>query len=342
VMNLSANLLGLGNAATPFGLKAMRELDSLNDKKGVATNSMILFLGINSAGLALIPTSTIALRASLGSKNAAAILIPTLVATLCSTLAVILASKWLQRRSSFSMEQFEGTSTEIKSTVDSEALKNAEAAAAKELPAQPWKQLISIAALLAIALAAFQTAKSSTLSPFESLRALLDSWTLPVLILTFVLLGFSRGVNLYATFVSAAKEGFQTAIGVIPFLVGMLVSIGMFRASGAMGVLVDALTPLVSPFGFPAEALPMALIRPLSGSGANGVMSDIMKTHGADSFLGYLVSVLNGSTETTFYVIALYFGSIGIKHMRHGLLTCLVADFVGPMAAFVVCRFYFG
>jgi spore maturation protein SpmA len=346
VMNMAANLLGLGNAATPFGLKAMRELDTLNDKKGVATDAMVLFLGINSAGLALIPISTIALRAAMGSTNAASILIPTLLATFCSTLCVIAAARWLAARKHFSRESLVGadehvSGTNIQVSPSNAALAQAESLAAIEPIRYPWREFAVAAGFLFILFAGLQSIRLAEIPAPQGLRQVIEAWTLPVLIFAFVSAGFARGVNLYATFGSAAKEGFQTAIGVIPFLVGMLVSIGMFRASGALDLLIHALSPLVAPLGFPAEALPMVLIRPLSGSGATGVMTDIMKIHGPDSFLGQLVSVLNGSTETTFYVIALYFGSINIKHMRHAIFTCLVADVVGPLVAFLACKAFF-
>jgi spore maturation protein SpmB len=156
-----------------------------------------------------------------------------------------------------------------------------------------------------------------------------------------VTLGFSRQVKVYEAFIASAKEGFQTVTAIIPFLVGMLVAIGMFRASGAMDVLVSVLSPALAPLGFPAEALPMALIRPLSGSGALGVMTESIKAYGPDSFVGYLVSVLNGSTETTFYVLALYFGAVQVKVLRHSLAACIVADFAGPLGAFVACKLFF-
>ena len=168
-----------------------------------------------------------------------------------------------------------------------------------------------------------------------------SSWLVPLLLASIALLAFGRGVKVYEAFIGSAKEGFSTAIAVIPFLVGMLVAIGMFRASGALAVVIDALAVVTSPFGFPPEALPMALIRPMSGSGATGVMSEVLKTQGPDSFVGYLVSVINGGTETTFYVIALYFGAAQVRVIRHTLLACLVSDLVAPIIAFVVCRGFF-
>jgi spore maturation protein SpmB len=180
-----------------------------------------------------------------------------------------------------------------------------------------------------------------TQSAFDVTRGVLSDWLLPLLILSIVTLGFGRQVKVYEAFIASAKEGFQTVTAIIPFLVGMLVTIGMLRTSSAINILVGLLAPLVAPIGFPAEALPMALIRPLSGSGALGVMTESLKTYGPDSFLGYLISVLNGSTETTFYVLALYFGAVQVKVLRHSLAACLVADFAGPLGAFLACKVFF-
>ncbi len=345
IMNLAANVLGLGNAATPFGLKAMQELDKLNQQKGVATNSMALFLAINTSGVAVLPLGVIAVRASMGSKDAAGIIVPTLLATSASTLFAILACKLLENRAFFAPSKYgpvEIDATHLKAP-DAASLEKAEELAAVAPKAQLWRQLVaaSIGAAIVFALVRHVMSAPIEQTAFDVTRGVLSDWLLPLLILTIVTLGFGRQVKVYEAFIASAKEGFQTVTAIIPFLVGMLVTIGMFRASGAMDVLVHALAPLVAPIGFPAEALPMALIRPLSGSGALGVMTESLKTYGPDSFLGYLISVLNGSTETTFYVLALYFGAVQVKVLRHSLAACLVADVAGPLGGFLACKVFF-
>lgn len=346
IMNFAANMLGLGNAATPFGLKAMAELDKLNERKGVATNSMALFLSINVSGLAILPLGVVAVRAASGSRDAAGIIAPTWVATICSTLCAIVVAKLLEKRKLFAPEKYGAIDVDAsqRKEADAVALRQAEELAALQLKMPTANKLLVlgvVAALLVALVLRVMEAPAGT-EAFDLARELLSGWLLPVLIIVIVTFGFGRRVKVYEAFISAAKEGFQTSVTIIPFLVGMLVAIGMFRASGAMELLVKALSPLLSPLGFPAEALPMALIRPLSGSGALAVMAEAMKTYGPDSFIGYLVSVINGGTETTFYVLALYFGAVQVKAMRHTLAACIATDFVGPMAAFIACRLFFG
>jgi len=226
---------------------------------------------------------------------------------------------------------------------DATELEKAEELAAVAPKTPLWRQLVaaSIGAAVVFALVSHVMASPASQSAFDVTRSVLSDWLLPLLILTIVTLGFGRQVKVYEAFVASAKEGFSTVIAIIPFLVGVLVSIGMFRASGAMGMLVELLTPLVAPFGFPPEALPMVLIRPLSGSGATGVLGDGLRAYGPDSFVGYLLSVLSGSTETTFYVLALYFGAVQVKAMRHTLAACLAADFAAPVGALMICRLFF-
>lgn len=345
IMNLAANVLGLGNAATPFGLKAMQELDKLNTQKGVSTNSMALFLVINTSGVAVLPLGVIAVRATLGSKDPAGIIVPTLIATMCSTVFAVIACKFLEKRSMFAASNYGPVDIDVSKlkAPDVSALEKAEELAALAPRPSLWRQLVaaSIGAAVLFALVSHVMAAPASQSGFDITRGVLSDWLLPLLILTIVTLGFGRQVKVYEAFIAAAKDGFQTVVTIIPFLVGMLVSIGMFRASGAMDVLVSVLSPVVAPIGFPPEALPMALIRPLSGSGALGVMTEAVKAYGPDSFLGYLISVLNGSTETTFYVLALYFGAVQVKVLRHSLAACLVADFAGPLGALLACKLFF-
>jgi spore maturation protein SpmA len=345
IMNFAANVLGLGNAATPFGLKAMQELDKLNTQKGVATNSMALFLAINTAGVAVLPLSVIAVRATLGSKDPAGIIVPTLLATLCSTSFAIIVCKLLEKRTLFAPEKYGAVEIDASKlrAPDAASLEKAEALAALAPKPEFWRQLVAaaIGVGIVVALGIHVVDGLRTQTPFDVTRGVLSEWLLPIMILSIVTVGFGRQVKVYEAFISSAKEGFSTVTSIIPFLVGMLVAIGMLRASGAMDVAVHLLSPLVAPLGFPPEALPMALIRPLSGSGALGVMSESIKTYGPDSFIGYLVSVLNGSTETTFYVLALYFGAVQVKVLRHTLIACLVSDFAGPLGAFIACKLFF-
>ncbi|MEW6431883.1 MAG: nucleoside recognition domain-containing protein [Myxococcota bacterium] len=347
IMNIAANVLGLGNAATPFGLKAMQELDSLNTRRGVATNSMALFLAINTSGVAVLPLGAVAVRATLGSKDPAGIILPTLIATACSTIAAVLIAKALEKRAMFAPERYADVTVEAAAAKapDAEALRQAEALAALR-PAGPlWKVLFAAAvgAAMVVALGLHVAHLPPELGALEATRGILGDWLLPLLMLVIVLVGFGRDVKVYEAFIGAAKEGFQVGVVIIPFLVAILVGVGMFRASGAMDALTGALAPVLrAAGGFPPEALPMALVRPLSGNGALGVMTEVMKTHGPDSFVGYLVSTIMGGTETTFYVLALYFGSVQVKALRHTLLACVAADFVGPIAAFLACKVMFG
>ncbi len=346
IMNLAANILGLGNAATPFGLKAMRELDTLNERKGVSTDAMALFLAINTSGVAVMPLGVIAIRASLGSENAAGIFVPSILATMCSTLAAVLVARALAGRTRFAPERYEETTEESgeETLADGIAgLERAEDMVAARPPLSTARALLLAAfgLLIALAIANHVRTNAADAGTAGALREVLNSWLLPLLMAAIVLFGFSHRVKVYESFIKGAREGFDIAVMIIPYLVAILVAVGMFRASGALDALVTLVSPLTSLVGFPAEALPMALIRPLSGSGAMGIMTATMTEYGPDSFVGYLVSVMNGSTETTFYVIALYFGSIRVRAVRHTLVACLAADAVGIVAALLWCRLFF-
>jgi spore maturation protein SpmA len=342
LLNLSANVLGLGNAATPFGLKAMRELETLNPRPGVATNAMALFLAINTAGVAVLPLGVIAIRSSLGSSNAAGIIAPSLLATLTGTLVAIAVAKALQRLPAFAVDRATAGGAAPDPSAGVAGFAEPEPIAAPP-PLDRARTLAAgaFALLLVVALVRHVAGAPPEVGAFERARELLNGWLLPALMAAIALIGFSRRVAVYDAFVAGAREGFQIAIVIIPFLVAILVGVAMFRASGALGALTGFVSPITSWVGFPAEALPMALIRPLSGSGAMGVMTETMQTHGPDSFVGYLVSVINGSTETTFYVLALYFGSVGIRATRHTVAACLSADVAGIGAAFVFSRIFF-
>ena len=345
ILNISANMLGLGNAATPFGLKAMRELDALNARPGVATNSMALFLAINTSGVAVLPLGVIAVRASLGSVDAAGIILPSILATACATVAAVGVAKLLEGRTAFALDRYpvsgagegsrEGGTTDIKGM--DQALEDASVQTNGSSWRLIWVSFFFVLMCVAISLEARRM--EPDIGIWEVASALLSSWLLPTLMAAILLAGFVRGVNVYASVVAGAKEGFNIFVVIIPYLVVILVAVGMFRASGALDFLAAGLTSLTS---VPPEGLMMGLVRPLSGSGAFGVMTEAMQANGPDSFAGYLVSVINGSTETTFYVIALYFGSVGVGAGRHTAIACLAADLTGFLAALFWSRIFFG
>lgn len=342
LLNLAANMLGMGNAATPFGLKAMRELDSLNPRRGVATDAMALFLSINTAGVALLPLGAIALRGQLGSQHDAAILLPSMLAALCSTAVAIAAAKLLQRRPRFAPERLAADPLEASEAPGFSATPDDSPDALQRGPARDPRRALVLWLFGALLLLAAGLHVGRSAAPGAALREIAESWLMPGLMGWIAAFGWSRRVAVYDAVVKGGREGLEIAVAIAPFLVAMLVAVGVFRASGGLERAVAALDPLTSLVGFPAEALPMALIRPLSGSAALGVMTETLKTHGPDSFVGYLVSVINGSSETTFYVIALYFGSVRVRAIRHTLLACLAADVAGTAASLVWCKLFFG
>ena len=327
VMNISANMLGLGNAATPFGLKAMEELDNLNPNKGTATNSMVTFLAINTAGMTLIPATAIAVRAASGSADPTIIIATSLFASTCATITGITAAKLLEK---FPIEK-NGFGAWFKSN---------------------FKFFITVLSLITVLILTFASGLSSVIGSafsflpptfFKDLIQVVSTIAIPFFILVFIGYGAIKKVKVYEQFVEGAKEGFNIAIKIIPYLVAMLVGIAIFRAGGAMdNWLIPVLRIVTDPIGMPAEALPMALMRPLSGSGSLGIMADIIAVHGPDSFIGILVSTFFGSTETTFYVLAVYFGAVNIKNTRHALPAGLLADVAGILAALFIVKLLFG
>jgi len=341
VMNMSTNVLGLGNAATPFGLKAMQELQKLNPNKAVASDSMALFLAVNTAGIAVFPIGWMAVRASLDSANPSAILLPSVLATLCSTITAVIVAKFLARQRVFSYERAaaifpEGAKTEEAEIDEIEVPEMEEARSSSRWGvALIWAVGAWIAAMIARDLIA---AEGETR---DAILEIFNAWLMPLLAVTISLFALSKRVKVYDSLVEGAREGFQLVIMIIPFLVAILVAVGVFRASGAFDLVLAAVEPVTSLIGFPPEALPMALIRPLSGQGALGVLTETLQTYGPDSFIGYLSSVIAGSTETTFYVLALYCGSIRLKATRHAVFACLAADIGGALAALFWCRVFF-
>lgn len=323
IMNVSANVLGLGNAATPFGIRAMQELDKLNPLKGTATNAMVLFLAINTSAVTLLPTGVVALRAAAGSQDPAGIVPTTLFATLCSTTVAILMAKLLQGRNP------------IPPPVQEPVQEAAPAEDAADVITGSYPGWVS-----ALVMAAFLGLIPLTILWGKQIAP----WIIPGLAVLLLGYGVANRVRVYEAFVEGAKDGFQVAIRIIPYLVAILVAVGMFRASGAMDLIVMPLGILTEPLGMPAEALPMALLRPLSGSGAYGILASIINDPaiGPDSYAGYLVSTIQGSTETTFYVLAVYFGSVGIRKVRHALVAALCADVAGVVGSVVICSALYG
>lgn len=310
VMNLSANLLGLDNAATPLGLKAMKELQEINPEPDTASNDQIMFLVINASAVTLIPTAIMTYRAQMGAADPTDVFLPLLIATFCSTMTGILVTARMQGL----------------------RLWNPVTAA-----------YFGSATLIIGLLAAYvSTLDKDTMERQTSLFANLSIFSL---IVGFLLLAVRKGIAVYEAFVEGAKEGFTVAIGIIPHLVGMLVAIGILRTSGVLDQALDAVRLIVAGLGLDGrwvDALPVALVRPLSGSGARGLVIETMKTLGADSFAGRLACIIQGSTETTFYVLAVYFGSVGIKNTRHAIACGLTAEFAGFLGALAVAYLFFG
>jgi spore maturation protein SpmA len=308
-MNISANMLGLDNAATPIGLKAMKELQEINPDKEKASDPMIMFLVLNTSGLTILPVSIMVYRAQMGAANPSDIFLPILLATFFSTLAGFLSVAIYQRINIFHKT--------ILFT------------------------LLGLITFIGGMIYVLSQLPKEQLSAYSDFAA---SFILLSVIVSFVLAATFKKVNVFESFIDGAKEGFQVAIGIVPYMIAILVGIGIFRASGAMDFMLEGIRSLVLLSGINADfvdALPTAFMKPLSGSGARGMMIDAMKTHGADSFIGRLTSIIQGSTETTFYVLAVYFGSVGIKNSRYALGCGLIADAVGIIAAIFIGYLFF-
>ena len=309
-MNIAANMLGLDNAATPLGLKAMVQLQELNPKKDTATNPMIMFLVLNTSGLTLIPVSIMVYRVQLGAANPTDIFIPILLATFCSTLAGIIITSLFQRINLLNKEM-----------------------------------LLMLGGMCAIVAAIIWGFGQLDKDQMNVVSMSVANILLMTIIITFIISGIRRHVNVYDAFIDGAKDGFTTAVRIIPYLVAILVAIGVFRASGAMDFLIDGIKWVVAACGGNTDfvaALPTALMKPLSGSGARGMMVDTMTTYGADSFPGILSCIFQGSTDTTFYILAVYFGSVAIKYTRHAVACGLLADLAGIVSAIAIAYFFFG
>lgn len=308
-MNIAANMLGLDNAATPLGLKAMEQLQTLNPNKETATNPMIMFLVLNTSGLTLIPISIMVYRAQLGAAQPTDVFIPILLATFFSTVAGIIITSIYQRINLLNRTM-----------------------------------LLTLGGMALVVGAIIWGFGQLDKDQMNIVSTSVANILLMTIIVAFVLAGMKHHINVYDAFVEGAKEGFITAVRIIPYLVAILVAIGLFRASGAMDMLINGVATLVKALGGNSDfvgALPTALMKPLSGSGARGMMVDAMTTYGADSFVGRLSCIFQGSTDTTFYILAVYFGSVGIRNMRHAVPCGLLADFAGVIAAIGIAYLFF-
>ena len=353
MMNISANMLGVSNAATPLGLKAMTELNRLNSKPGVATNAMCTFLAINTASIQLIPATAINLLAINGSKNPSAIVGSTLLSTGFATICAIITVKLLERVGPFRWENQPAPEKPQEKPAHSDPEEQPEA----DPPQSPQKTgplwaRYALLVLLMVFAGAFVTRAfpylfggapwpANLLSAVILILKALSPIAVPFVLTFFPLYAFGRVVPIYSEFIEGAKEGFQTALRIIPYLVAMLVAIAVFRESGALDLLKLLLGPIFGILQIPNEMLPMVLMRPLSGSGSLAVLSDMIKQFGPDSLLTYTAATIYGSAETTFYVIAVYFGSVGITRIRHAIFAGLLADLAGAVAAVFVCRLLF-
>ena len=309
-MNFAANMLGLDNAATPMGLKAMEQLQELNSKKDTATNPMIMFLVLNTSGLTLVPISVMMYRAQMGATQPTDVFVPILLATFFSTVVGLIITCLYQRINLFNRTLI--------------------------------LFLGALCTLVALIIWGFSAMPREQMDVVSSTFA---NVFLCGIIASFIIAGMRKKINVYDTFIEGAKEGFQTAIRIIPYLVAILVAIGVFRASGAMDFLIDGIAWCVGLVGGDTEfvgALPTALMKPLSGSGARGLMVDAMTTYGADSFVGRLACLFQGATDTTFYILAVYFGSVGIRKTRHAVTCGLLADLAGIISAIFICYLFFG
>lgn len=346
VMNMAANMLGLANAATPLGLRAMQLLDRLNPRPGTATNAMCTFLAINTSSVQLIPATAVSLLAAAGSSRPFDIVGTAFVATICSTAAGITAVKLLERLPAYRLPDLPPESS-TNSTITESGEQDAEEKPVVTPPLGPlgWLALVVFFAIMGwAAFTMFQREmENADAGGLRSVVATVSVLAIPFMISFFPLYAALKRVPVYEEFVEGAKEGFHTAVRIIPFLVAILAAIGMFRAANGISLLSQWLSPVLSVIGLPVELLPLVLMRPLSGSGTTGIFSDIISQPGAaDSFAALLGGTIMGSTETTFYVIAVYFGSVAVRRTRHAVPAGLIADAVGVAASIIICHLMFG
>jgi spore maturation protein SpmA len=353
VLNIAAGILGLGNAATPLGLRAMKDLQSLNPHPGTATNAMCTFLAINTSSIQLIPATAIAILAANNSSNPTAIVGTSIIATGCAAISGVTAAKLLQHLSVFRVATVipqDATFPETPSVLEKNERPDPTPTPS---PLEWWGKLVLILffaffcyLFVRLALPSWVGAPprvdSSRQNMFVRVVNAVSLLSVPFLLSGFPLYALLRRVRIYEEFVEGAKEGFDVAIRIIPFLVAILVAIGMFRAAGGIDLISRALHPIMQALGFPPDLLPIVLMRPLSGSGTLGMFAELVKQNGADSLVSRMAATIYGSTETTLYVLAVYFGSVGIKRTRYALLAGITADAVGVIASVMICKIVFG
>jgi len=336
VMNIAANMLGLGNAATPLGLRAMQGLESLNPRPGTATNAMCTFLAINTSSVQLIPATAVGILAAAGATHPTSIIGTALVATTCSFMTGIISVKLLQRLPMFALPP---VAEHAPLPVTTEATPES----TSTIPLSLWKKLLLIAYVALFAGTIWHllfTRVSGTSLPISIVQSI-SVVAIPFLIGFFPLYAALRGVSVYEEFIEGAKEGIQVALRIFPYLVAILVAVGIFRAAGGIDILTRLLAPVLDLIGLPPQVLPMVLVRPLSGSAATGLFAEIVKACGPDSYAAQLAGTILGGTETTLYVLAVYFGSVAIRRGRHALAAGLLADAAGVAASLVICRLVF-
>jgi len=352
LMNMAANMLGLANAATPLGLRAMQDLEKLNTRPGTATNAMCTFLAINTSSIQLVPATTVAYLAAAGAKEPTAIIGPAFLATLCSTVAGITAVKFLEKLPGYRLPPAPETagSPLTPATADTSAQPVATISAP---PLAAWAYPILLAFFALFGWFGFQAIHnaSATNTPFIAITKAISLLAVPFLLSFFPLFAALKRVPVYEEFVEGAKEGFQVAVRIIPYLVAILVAIGMVRAAFEAGAqfpwfqqMLGSITHGLGAIGFPAQLLPLVLMRPLSGGGANGIFNDLIRdpsAGGPDGLIAHMAGAIMGSTETTFYVIAVYFGSVAVRRTRHAVPAGLIADLTGVIASIVICRIVF-
>ena len=346
VMNIAANMLGLGNAATPLGLRAMQNLESLNPRPGTATNAMCTFLAINTSSVQLIPSTAVAILAAGGATHPTAIIGTAFVATSCSFLTGITSVKLLQRLPYFALPPIsENKCTEKNELPISEPIENAPAASSYT-PLAPWKQLILLAYLLLVVWAIIYQIIHQIMIHHDGALVItiiqsISVVAVPFLIGFFPLYAALRGISVYDEFIEGAKEGLQVAFRIFPYLVAILVAVGIFRAAGGIDLLSRLLAPALDLIGLPTQVLPLVLVRPMSGSAATGLFAEIVNSCGPNSYAAQLAGTILGGTETTLYVLAVYFGSVAVRRGRHALAAGLLADAAGVAASLVICRLVF-
>jgi len=354
LMNMAANMLGLGNAATPLGLRAMKDLESLNPRPGVATDAMCTFLAINTSSIQLIPVTAIAVLVAKNSSNPTAIVGTCIIATACAATTGVLTARFLSRLPIFKLPLAPKSATAADAAAEaSDREKPAVHEASTLRPLPVWGRLVlgafGIFFLGLFVRLAFPEAFGIATSGTEAVKSgfvrvvdAISKLSIPLILSMFPLYAALRGIKVYEEFVDGAREGFEVAIKIIPYLVAILVAIGMFRAAGGITMLSKALGPIMAFIGFPADLLPLVFMRPLSGSGTLGIFTELVVNFGPDSLIARTAGTIFGSTETTFYVLAVYFGSVRIKRTRYALLAGLTGDLAGVIASVIICRIVFG